>query len=116
MPFVLNARTDAYLMGSGRDPAQVLSDAIERGLAFLDEGAACVFVPGVSDPVVVSQLVDGIGVGKVSLLARRGGPSMADIARLGVASVSCGPWTQQVAMAALADVGATLLAGGAFPA
>jgi 2-methylisocitrate lyase-like PEP mutase family enzyme len=116
VPFVLNARTDAYLMGEGRDPAQVLSDAIERGQAFLDEGATCVFVPGVSDLVVVGQLVDGIGVGKVSLLARRGGPSMADLARLGVARVSCGPWTQQVAMAALAEVGATLLAGGSFPA
>ena len=116
VPFVLNARTDAYLMAGDRDPAEVLADAIERGQAFLDAGAACVFVPGVSDPVVVSQLVDGIGVGKVSLLARRGGPSMADIARLGVARVSCGPWGQHVAMEALADVGTALYAGGGFPA
>lgn len=116
VPFVLNARTDAYLLGEGRDPAEVLSDAIERGQAFLDEGAACVFVPGASDPTVIGQLVDGIGVGKVSLLAHRGGPSMAELARLGVARVSCGPWPQQVAMAALAQVGATLFAGGAFPA
>ncbi len=46
VPFVLNARTDAYLLAGDRDPAEVLADAIERGQAFLDEGAACVFVPG----------------------------------------------------------------------
>jgi 2-methylisocitrate lyase-like PEP mutase family enzyme len=116
VPFVLNARTDAYLMAGDRDPAEVLADAIERGQAFLDEGASCVFVPGVGDPNTIAQLVDGIGVGKVSVIARRGGLTMTDLARLGVARVSCGPWTQQLAMEAVAEVGATLFAGGAFPA
>jgi len=116
VPFVLNARTDAYLMAGDRDAAEVLADAIERGQAFLDEGAACVFVPGVGDPNTIAQLVDGIGVGKVSVIARRGGLTMAELARLGVARVSCGPWTQQLAMEAVAEVGATLFAGGAFPA
>jgi 2-methylisocitrate lyase-like PEP mutase family enzyme len=116
VPFVLNARTDAYLMAGDRDRAEVLADAIERGQAFLEEGATCVFVPGAHDATTIAQLVDGIGVGKVSVLAHRGGASMADLARLGVARVSCGPWGQQRAMAALADVAATLLAGGAFPA
>jgi 2-methylisocitrate lyase-like PEP mutase family enzyme len=116
VPFVLNARTDAYLMAGERDPAEVLADAIERGQAFLDEGAACVFVPGVGDPNTIAQLVDGIGVGKVSVIARRGGLTMAELARLGVARVSCGPWTQHLAMEAVAEVGATLFAGGAFPA
>src|SRR3712207_13199 len=46
IPFVLNARTDAYLKAGERDPKEVLADAVERGRAFLDEGAACVFVPG----------------------------------------------------------------------
>jgi 2-methylisocitrate lyase-like PEP mutase family enzyme len=116
VPFVLNARTDAYLMAGDRDPAEVLADAIERGQAFLDEGASCVFVPGVGDPNTIAQLVDGIGVGKVSVIARRGGLTMTDLARLGVARVSCGPWTQQLAMEAVAEVGATLFAGGGFPA
>jgi 2-methylisocitrate lyase-like PEP mutase family enzyme len=103
-------------MEGDRDPAEVLADAIERGQAFLDEGASCVFVPGVGDPNTIAQLVDGIGVGKVSVIARRGGLTMTDLARLGVARVSCGPWTQQLAMEAVAEVGATLFAGGAFPA
>ena len=43
--FVLNARTDAFLMADDRDPSELLSDAVERGRAFLDAGATCVFVP-----------------------------------------------------------------------
>ena len=44
--FVLNARTDAFLLAGDRDPAESLADAIERGRAFLDAGAPVVFVPG----------------------------------------------------------------------
>src|SRR6478735_1820992 len=34
--FVLNARTDAFVLGKDRDPADVLADAVERGKAYLD--------------------------------------------------------------------------------
>lgn len=47
--FVLNARTDAFLRAGDRDPAEVLSDAVERTKAFLDAGAPVVFVPGKLD-------------------------------------------------------------------
>jgi 2-methylisocitrate lyase-like PEP mutase family enzyme len=40
VPFVLNARTDAFMLAAGRDPASVLGDAIERGRAFLEAGAS----------------------------------------------------------------------------
>jgi 2-methylisocitrate lyase-like PEP mutase family enzyme len=114
--FVLNARTDAYLLAGDRDPAQVLADAIERGRAFLAEGASCVFVPGVADPAVIAQLVDGIGVRKVSVIARRGGPTMGELQALGVARCSCGPYPQTYVLEALAGLGTTLLSGGGFPA
>jgi 2-methylisocitrate lyase-like PEP mutase family enzyme len=116
VPFVLNARTDAYLLGGDRDPDVVLADAIERGRAFLDEGASCVFVPGVADPAVIAQLVDGIGVRKVSVIARPGGPTMSELAALGVARVSTGPYPQRYVLESLAGLGRTLLSGGGFPA
>lgn len=116
VPFVLNARTDAYLLGGHRDPDVVLADAVERGRAFLDEGAACVFVPGVADPAVIAQLVEGIGVRKVSVIARPGGPSMAELAELGVARVSSGPYPQRYLLDALAGLTRALLAGERFPA
>ena len=67
LPFVLNARTDAFFMAGERDPKDVLADAVERGRAFLDEGAACVFVPGQLDELTVAALVEGIGERRVSI-------------------------------------------------
>jgi 2-methylisocitrate lyase-like PEP mutase family enzyme len=44
-----------------------------------------------------------------------GSLSSAELASLGVARVSFGPWAQRVALTALADVGADLMAGGSLP-
>src|SRR3954447_20041260 len=54
VPFVLNARTDAFLRAGDRDREGVIADAVERGRAFLDAGAACVFVPGLLDEPTVA--------------------------------------------------------------
>jgi 2-methylisocitrate lyase-like PEP mutase family enzyme len=113
--FVLNARTDAFLKGKDRDPAEVLADAIERGRAFLDVGAATVFVPGLLDEATVSALVAGIGWNKVSVINVPGSLAPAKLQELGVARISYGPWTQRVALTALADATEELLAGGALP-
>src|SRR3954453_12511010 len=56
--FVLNARTDAYVLGRDRDPSKVLADAVERGKAFIEAGAPTVFVPGLLDENAVKTLVD----------------------------------------------------------
>ena len=113
--FVLNARTDAFLLANGREPAQVIAAGVERGRAYLDAGAACVFVPGVSDETTVEQLVEGIGVRRVSVLAGPGSAPPSRLTELGVARVSYGPWPQRVATAALAAIAADLLAGGSLP-
>jgi len=113
--FVLNARTDAFLKGKDRDPAAVLADAIERGRAFLDVGAATVFVPGLLDEATVTALVEGIGWNKVSVINVPGSLAPEQLQELGVARISYGPWTQRVALTALADATADLLAGGALP-
>jgi len=113
--FVLNARTDAFLKGKDRDQREVLADAIERGRAFLDVGATSVFVPGLLDEETVAALVDGIGWNKVSVINVPGSLAPARLQELGVARISYGPWTQRVALTALADTAAQLLAGGALP-
>lgn len=113
--FVLNARTDAFLKGKDRDPEAVLADAIERGRAFLEAGATAVFVPGLLDEATVKALVDGIGWNKVSVINVPGSLAPAKLQELGVARISYGPWTQRVALTALADTASELLAGGALP-
>ncbi len=115
IPFVLNARTDAFLRAGDRDPAEVLEDAIERGRAYLDAGATSVFVPGVFGEDVVTQLVAGIGELKVTLIGLPGVPAPARLQELGVARVSYGPTTQRVALGALQDLATSLYDGGVLP-
>ena len=114
--FVLNARTDAFLKAADRDPADVLADAIERGKAYLEAGATNVFVPGLLDEATVNALVSGIGWNKVSVINVPGSLAPAKLQELGISRISYGPWTQRVALTALADAAAELLANGQLPA
>lgn len=115
IPFVLNARTDVYLQPHGRSPQEQLAEAIRRGRAYLDAGAACVFVPGRLAAQTAAALVDGIGVRKVSVLATSGGATPEEFAAAGVARISYGPWPHRAALTALADLGAALFSGAALP-
>jgi len=112
IPFVLNARTDAFLRAAERDPHDVVADAIERGRAFLEAGAACVFVPGMLDLPTIERLVAGIGDRKVSVIGFPGTPSHAELQQAGVARISYGPLPQRLAMEALARAAANVLTGG----
>ena len=66
--FVLNARTDAFVLGRDRDQAEVLADAVERGKAYLDAGAPVVFVPGLLDEEQISTLVDAFGPQRLTVI------------------------------------------------
>lgn len=116
VPFVLNARTDAFLRGGDRPKEASIADAIERGRAYLSAGASLVFVPGILDADVTRQLVEGLGAGKISVIGLPGALTAAQYESLGVARISYGPMTQRVALTALQDVAKTLYADGTIPA
>ncbi|WP_193611600.1 isocitrate lyase/phosphoenolpyruvate mutase family protein [Nocardioides lijunqiniae] len=113
--FVLNARTDAFVKAGDRDPADVLADAIERGRAFLDAGAPVVFVPGRLSEEQIVPLVDALGPQRLTLIGIPGLPSLARLEELGVARVSYGPMSQNVALTALAKLVEAVHAGGGVP-
>ncbi|WP_244928859.1 isocitrate lyase/phosphoenolpyruvate mutase family protein [Nocardioides sp. W7] len=113
--FVLNARTDAFVKAGDRDPADVLADAVERGKAFLDAGAPVVFVPGRLDEAQVSTLVEAFGPQRLTLIGIPGLPSLARLEELGVARVSYGPMSQNVALTALQELVEDVHAGGGVP-
>jgi 2-methylisocitrate lyase-like PEP mutase family enzyme len=113
--FVLNARTDAFLRAGDRDRGEVLSDAIERGRAFLDAGAPVVFVPGALDEQQVVALVDAFGPHKLTMLPVPGAPSLARLEELGVARVSFGPFPQRVALTALQQMVEGVVRGEGIP-
>ena len=114
--FVLNARTDAFLKAGDRPRGEVLAEAIERGRAFLEAGAPVVFVPGVVDRAEIEELVAGLGERKLTVISPPGAALPArELQDLGVARVSTGPFTQRVALTALQDAAAEIVAGGVLP-
>ncbi len=116
--FVLNARTDAFVLASpDADRSAVLDEAIRRGRAFLEAGAPVVFVPRLVDRDEIAAVVDALGPRKLSVISVPGVSLPAsELQELGVARVSTGPFTQRVALTALQDAAAAIVAGGTLPA
>ena len=112
--FVLNARTDALLVAAEPD-VETVAEAAERGRAFLEAGAECVFVPRLRQSAHIEALVAELGERKLSVIASPGPPAAAELERLGVARVSMGPWSYRAALTALQDAAAQMVGGGAFP-
>jgi 2-methylisocitrate lyase-like PEP mutase family enzyme len=96
VPLVLNARVDVFIAEIG-EPGSRLEHTIERGRAYREAGADCVFVPAVVDESTIAALVHGIG-GCVSVLATPRTPPVVELARLGVARVSVGSGSYRVAL------------------
>lgn len=116
VPFVLNARTDAFLKAGEKDPRVVLADAIERGRAYLDAGASTFFAPGKLDEPTVTALVEALGPQRLNVIGVPGSLRLDTLQRLGVARVSYGPWSQNVALTALASLAEEVYSGGGLPA
>jgi 2-methylisocitrate lyase-like PEP mutase family enzyme len=114
--FVLNARTDAALRRGDAPRAEVLDEVVRRGRAFLAAGAPVVFVPGLVDREEIRQVADAFGPQKLTVISVPGVslPSR-ELQELGVARVSTGPFTQRVALTALQDAVADVVAGGVLP-
>ena len=60
--------------------------------------------------------MEALGDRKVNLIGIPGSIDLATAQSLGVARVSYGPWSQNVALTALADLAADVYAGGGLPA
>jgi len=102
--FVLNARTDAFHLGRDKDPADNLAAAVERGRAYLDAGAPVAFVPAFLKEEQVMTLVDAFGPQRLTLIAIPRTPPLRRLEELGVARVSFGPMSQNVALTALQEL------------
>ncbi|HEY8318120.1 MAG TPA: isocitrate lyase/phosphoenolpyruvate mutase family protein [Amnibacterium sp.] len=113
--FQLNARTDAMIGRDARPVDERITQAIERGKAYLDEGAALVFVPGAIRREHVERLVAGIGWGRISVIGLPRALPAAEYEALGVARISYGPLPQRVALRALRDLAGDLYGDGVIP-
>jgi 2-methylisocitrate lyase-like PEP mutase family enzyme len=96
--------------------AKVVDEVVRRGRAFLEAGAPVVFVPRLVDRDEIRTVVDALGPQKLSVMSVPGvSLPTRELQDLGVARVSTGPFTQRVALTALQDAAAGLLAGGTLP-
>lgn len=111
---VVNARCDVYLARVGAAEAR-LATAVERGNAYLEAGADCVFVPAVTDAPTIAALVAGIH-GPVNVLATPGSPPVAELAGLGVARISLGSWPARAAITLLSRIAREVLEDGTYDA
>jgi 2-methylisocitrate lyase-like PEP mutase family enzyme len=100
IPFVINARTDVFLRQVG-DPATRLERSIERANAYRAAGADSLFVPGKLELEQIRTLAREIN-GPLNVLALPGGPSVQELARVGVGRISVGGGAARAALAALA--------------
>ena len=91
-PFVLNARTDPYLVRAGTG-AQNFAEAVRRANAYRAAGAHCLFVPGSLDSDTIARLAREID-GPLNVLGARAGSAsaltIAQLESLGVKRVSVG--------------------------
>jgi 2-methylisocitrate lyase-like PEP mutase family enzyme len=113
--FVLNARTDVFAKWRDRDRGEVLAEAVTRGKAFLEAGAPVVFVPAILKEDEIGTLVDAFGPHRLTTIAIPGTPPFARLQELGVARVSFGPFSQRVALTALAKLTEGAHAGEQVP-
>ena len=98
-PMVLTARAENHLHGVAD-----LDDTIARLIAYRDAGADVVYAPGLASLDDIEAMVRAVGV-PVNVLALRAGPSVAELASVGVRRVSTGGSLAKVAYGA-AMVGA----------
>jgi 2-methylisocitrate lyase-like PEP mutase family enzyme len=114
VPFQLNARTDAIVRGTG-PLEERLVEAIKRGKAFLAEGAALVFIPGLIDPKSTELVVSELGRNKVSIIGIPGAVTAAEYQDLGIARISYGPLPQRASLFALQSLAVDLYGSGVIP-
>jgi 2-methylisocitrate lyase-like PEP mutase family enzyme len=112
VPVVINARTDGFLNRVG-DEKDRLAEAIQRGHAYREAGADCIFIPGVSDTGTIEKLVESIG-GPINILAVPGSPSIAELQRLGVKRISLGSGPHRATLGLLQKIAEELKTSGTY--
>src|SRR5579864_214009 len=126
---VINARTDAYWQ-AGVDPAEAMRNTLERGKAYLQAGADCIFIPGLRNPDHIKTVIDYLranppsvdslpadhGEPAINILAGPGVPSIPELAKLGVKRVSYGSGPHRAAMGLLRRMAEEARASGTYTA
>jgi 2-methylisocitrate lyase-like PEP mutase family enzyme len=94
-PIVLTARAENHIRG-----VDDLDDTVARLVAYREAGADVLYAPGLSDIGQIARVVEAVGV-PVNVLALPSGPTVRELASVGVRRVSTGGALARAAYAAL---------------
>lgn len=111
----INARTDPFLLKFG-SPDECLNEAARRAKVYADAGADGIFVPGLTDVVLIERFVQLTPL-PVNIMVTQSVPEIPDLAHIGVRRVSLGPWPMMAAMRVIGQAAAAVAASkqyGAF--
>lgn len=112
VPFVVNARTDVYLMPIGPEATR-FERTVERLRAYRDAGADCLFVPGLYDREIIAKLVEALKA-PLNILASPASPPPGELEKIGVARVSAGSGVMRAAMGLVQRIGKEILESRSF--
>ena len=111
---MINARIDVFLgpflagAGAGTQD-ELVPDALTRAHAYLEAGVDCVYPIALWERDALRRFISEVG-GAVNVVRLPQAPSLAELAELGVARVSWGPFLYREAMARFEDQLASLQA------
>ena len=96
--FFINARCDAFIISprDSHDDAKV-DEALARSRAYAEAGASGIFVPTLADLRLLERFCRDCPL-PVNYMAFPGGPSAKDVAGVGVARISHGPFPHMAAL------------------
>ncbi|MFC9710670.1 isocitrate lyase/phosphoenolpyruvate mutase family protein [Paenibacillus sp. NPDC056933] len=111
IPLFINARTDIFLQnGPERHNDALLEEALIRSNAYAEAGASGLFVPGLQNQQLIQELCERSSL-PVNVMVTSHEPSPKQLAGLGVARVSYGPYPYLQAMEHLKELGRSILMG-----
>jgi len=105
-PLVLTGRCENHIRG-----IDDLDDTISRLIAYRDAGADAVYAPGLTDIDQIAAVVEAVAV-PVNVLALPGGPTITELAAVGVRRISVGSLLASAAYGALLRGARELLGDG----
>ncbi|CAN5123077.1 isocitrate lyase/phosphoenolpyruvate mutase family protein [soil metagenome] len=105
-PMLLTGRAENHIRG-----VDDLNDTIARLVAYREAGADAVYAPGLRDLGQIREVVEAVGA-PVNVLALPGGPTVAELASVGVRRVSTGSLLAGAAYGVLLEGARELLAYG----
>lgn len=108
MPLFVNARTDCYIKGSNLSEEEKLSETIQRGKAYKESGADCLYPMALQNKSHIRAIIKEVNL-PVNLLLLPGIPDFDELREMKVARLSLGSGFAKVAINAMKNVAEKLL-------